>query len=436
MAGQSSELLAILAAALFLLHPVQTESVAYIAGRSETLSVFFFLLAYTAFLYRLGVLAVLLPFFAAVLSKEHTVVLPALLLLTDFVFGGSAAIRRNLKLYVPIALLGVLGAAVVLYRIANAPSAGFGLKEFTWYQYLFTQFSVIWTYLRLFVLPVGLTADYQYPVSRTILDNGAIFWGLGLLALAYVAWRYRRTYPLAFLGFVAFLLLLAPTSSVVPIADVIAERRLYLPMLGLLLVVVDVVRRAALPRHTVAAIFGAILLAAAFATHSRASVWGDPIAFWQDTVNKGEGNARARFQLAFAQWQAGRCSEAAANFEKTAQMRKPDTALYVDWALALDCENRPDEAVAKLREALKAGPNAHVLGQIGMIYGKRGRFDEALVALDEAEKVDPMFDVTYVYKGNVYAARGDRATAETLYKRALSINPNSETALSALQALR
>src|SRR5712672_1202483 len=107
-----TEALSIFAAGVFLLHPVQTESVSYIASRSETLSVFFVLAAFVVFLYRksmsVGVgttVAVLILFGAACLTKEHAAVFPALLILTDYYWNPGfslAGIRRNWKLYVPI----------------------------------------------------------------------------------------------------------------------------------------------------------------------------------------------------------------------------------------------------------------------------------------------------------------------------------------------
>jgi tetratricopeptide (TPR) repeat protein len=75
---------------------------------------------------------------------------------------------------------------------------------------------------------------------------------------------------------------------------------------------------------------------------------------------------------------------------------------------------------------------AHVYAEIGMVYGKRGRTQEALEALAEAEKINPRFMMTYVYRGNVYASLGDRAAAAREYQHALSVNPSSQAARDAL----
>ena len=146
-------LLAGIAAALFLLHPAQTEAVAYVAGRSDALSVMLAFSAFTVFLYRREsaagwrtAVAVLLLFGAALTAKEDTIALPALLLLTDFWWSPGSrweGIRRNWKIYVPMALASVGGVAVFWQLITHATTAGFGLKDFTWYQYFFTQWRAI-----------------------------------------------------------------------------------------------------------------------------------------------------------------------------------------------------------------------------------------------------------------------------------------------------
>ena len=124
---------------------------------------------------------------------------------------------------------GAIGAVGVFRILGKADSAGF--QTMPWYQYLFTQFRVFFVYLKLFVFPSGQTIDYDFPISRTILDQGAIAGFFGILALIAAAVYFHRRYPLACFGLLAFAILLAPTSSVIPIKDPIAERRVYLPMI-------------------------------------------------------------------------------------------------------------------------------------------------------------------------------------------------------------
>lgn len=440
--GWSRETLSVFAGGLFLLHPAQTEAVAYVASRSDTLSVFFFLCAFAVFVYRQTAeitsgraFAVLALFGLACLSKEHAAVLPALLLMTDYWFITPfrfAGIRRNAKLYVPIAILGAAGVAFVFSILKRADSAGFQIKDFTWYEYLFTQFRVIWQYLRLYVAPYGLNGDYDFRVSRSLMDAGAVFGMIGLLVLAGLAWRYRREFPLASFGYFGFLVLLAPTSSIVPIRDVIVERRMYLPFVCLLLITVEFLRRWKVSRGVLIGILAAVCAVAGLASYQRNEVWSSALGFWTDTAAKSPGNARARFQLAYAQWQNGKCAEAVANYEKVATMQKPDDRLLIDWAHALDCAEKPDEAAAKVRQAMQTQPSALGYSTIGMIYGKRGRVDEALEALSAAEKADPSFDMTYVYRGNIFASRGQMPMAISEYQRALAINPNNATAQQGL----
>lgn len=441
--GLAREVIAAFCGLLFLLHPIQTESVAYVASRSETLSVFFFLAAFLVYVYSpavrlslIRIIAVLTLFVFACAAKEHAVVLPVLLLLTDYFFTTPfrfEGIRQRFGLYLPIVLGGVAGGLFLMKRVlSTATSAGFQIQEFTWYQYLMTQFRVIPSYLRLYVLPVNLNGDYVMPISRTPLEHGAIIWFVVLAAISVLAWKYRRQYPLASFGWFGFLVLLAPTSSIIPIRDVIAERRIYLPFICLLLITAEFVRRIRMQPVMLASALGVLLVLSSYATYQRSQVWSTPLAFWTDTVSKSPENPRAHFQLAYAQWKAGQCTLAEGNYQKVAKLQKPDERLLIDWALALECMNKPDEAVARLREAAALSPSAIVYAQIGMIYGKRGRFDEAMDALNQAEKYDPRFDMTYVYKGNLFASRGQYDTAVGFYKHALAINPANETAQSAL----
>jgi Tfp pilus assembly protein PilF len=441
-----SLVLAIFAAGLFLLHPLQTESVSYVASRSETLSVFFVLATLVVFLYRKSAAmgfgrtaAVLALFGAAVLTKEHTAVIPALLLLTDYYWnpGFSLAIRRNWRLYIPIAVLGALAIALVARILSAASTAGFGVKEFTWYQYFFTECRAIWDYLWMFLLPIGQNLDADFPISRSITDHGAIIAILGLLAVTIAAWVYRRRIPLASYGWFVFLILIAPTSSFVPIKDTYAERRLYLPFIGLLFITVEFLRRWKISRNALIAMLSLVLVAEAAATYQRNQVWGTAIDMWSDTVAKSPNKLRPRFQLAMAYFQAGHYPEAIEHFEKAAQLEPPNFDLLLDWGLAYDGVGKPADAIAKLRQAAALEKSAHVYSQIGMEYGKMGQYPQALDALDMAIQLDPNFmgGVSYVYRGDVFSAQGNKLQAAEEYRHALAIDPNSSVAREKLARL-
>ncbi|MBZ5595423.1 MAG: hypothetical protein LAP39_24530 [Acidobacteriia bacterium] len=436
------QVLAVFAGALFLLHPVNSESVGYVASRSENLSVLLFLGAFALFLYRRSTeitwtrtAMVLLVFAAAVLSKEHTVVLPALLLLTDYFWNppfSFAGIRRNWRLYVPVTISGVLAVLYLARQLRGATSAGFNIKDFTWYQYFFTQCRAFWLYIRLFLFPLGLRIDYDFPPSRTLLQHGALVGLIAILLAAGAAYYYRRRYPLAAYGFFAFLILMAPTSSFVPIADPVAERRLYLSMIGLLFIVLEFLRRVDVQQPKWIAGLAGVLLIGGIATHNRNVVWSDKIALWEDTAAESPNQGRVLFQLAQAYYEVGHCAQALPLYERIARLDGSDYRLLMDWALDYDCLNQPEQALQKFSQAAALRQTAHVYSQIGMVYGKQGKNAEALDALATAEKIDPNFDMTYVYRGGVRIAQGNPGAGIEDFRRALALNPRNETARRAL----
>jgi protein O-mannosyl-transferase len=434
--GRERNILGVVAGGLFLLHPMQTESVAYVASRSEVLSVLLYFSAFTVFLYKRTesitlprALAVVVLFGLAVSTKEHTLTLAALLLMSDY-FWGLGGIRKNAILYGILAAAAAWGSVIVWRVLKGASTAGFHVPGLTPATYFFTQCRVIWTYVRLFFLPFGQNVDPDVPISTSLLDHGAILGLLGLIALVAAAWIYRRRWPLAAFGVFMFILLLSPTSSFVPISDVQAERRLYLPFLGLVLICLEFLRRL---KWSQAAWAGIAMLGMCFVlTFERTQIWASPLTLWQDAVVKSPRKFRPRFQLAYAFYVAGNCPQAASTFEEASHMEPPGFNLLVDWALALDCEGKPQDALAKLQQASMLERSAHVQSLIGMVYARQSKWTEALAALAQAERIDPAFDGTYLYRGNIFEAGGDKAAAAEQYRRAVTLNPSNQTARDAL----
>ena len=206
---------------------------------------------------------------------------------------------------------------------ASADSAGFQMKEFTWYEYLFTQFRVIWLYLRLYVAPYRPEWRLRVPdLAFAFWIGGSVFGLLGLLALAVVAWRYRREYPLASFGYFGFLLLLAPTSSVVPIRDVAVERRLYLPFICLLLITVEFLRRwktsGRRDDRARSAVFARLRL---WLSYQRNQVWSNALAFWEDTARSRRRMLARDFSWRMRSGRTGSVQQAVANYERVSKMQ-------------------------------------------------------------------------------------------------------------------
>jgi tetratricopeptide (TPR) repeat protein len=424
-------------AVLFLLHPLQTESVAYIAGRSEALSGMFALASITAFFYRKSaaiswatVMAVLLLFGAALLSKEQAIVVPAVLLLTDIWWHPEFSLKgvfRNWKLYGLMAMGGLAGVALFWKLIlgrGTGGSAGFGIMP--WYQYLFTQFRALWVYIISFVWPTDLNVDWEFSISRSIFEHGSIIGLAGLAAMGWAAWHYRRRFRLAAYGYFLFLIFLLPTSSVLPIKDPIADRRMYLPLIGLTLITIDFVSRWQVNRRVLAGIGVGILVVLSVMTHARAVVWTDPVALWEDSAAKSPGKSRPHFQLAQTYAFAGRYDLAVPEFEKAGALTEPSFDLMLDWGLAYDGTQQYTKAIEKLRQAIPLAQSprdaCHAQTQIAKVYADQHDWANAVTALDAAEKLDPGFPSIYAYKGMIRLANNDPEGGARECRRALAVD--------------
>lgn len=423
------------ATTLFLLHPLSTEAVSYIASRSEVLCVFFSYAAYLAFLSQRSLdwgraVCVMFMLGLAVVSKEPAVAVVPVLALTDYYFHADFSLRAlasNWRLYGPL-VAGASLAGLRFYEIGSREGSAGASIATTSLDYFLTQTQVIWIYLRLFVLPFGQNIDHAFPMAKA---PGGFLSYVGLAALLIVAgaaWLWRRRFPLASLGVFVFLVLLAPTSSFLPIADPLVERRMYLPMIGLLLVVSEWVCRLQAGRGRLLALCAVALLLAVL-TMNRNSVYAAPEAMWSDSVRANPSNYRAQFQLAFAYFDAGRCAESVDHFDAASRLRPHDYTMLVDWALALDCAGRAEEALARLRQATKVETSPHAWAVMGMVLGKQNRNDEALDALREALSLDTNNTPARAYRGNVLLNLGRPAEAMADFEVALQFQPDFAPAL-------
>ena len=433
-----------LSCSLFLLHPLQSESVAYITGRSEVLSATFLLLAWFLHVRRAGspttawqACAILVLFALAAAAKEQAVAtIPAILLLTDWTVRKAsmwAELRASKRLYIPLCFGVAIGAVWVGRVLLASQSAGTstGVSSL---DYLLTESRAILVYLRLFLIPIGQNVDRDFPLSHTPFEHGAVF---ALAAIVVVSVLMLRQARLPRYGWFLFLAFLAPTSSVVPLSDPFAEHRMYLPIAGLCIGLGASLASSRIPARRLAMVCAVCSIVAFVATARRTAIWSDGIVFWQDVVVKSPQKARGYQHLTHMYVAAGRCKEAISRLETVDGLASRDYFILLNWADAYICAGDRSAALRKLQEAARLESTADVYGQMGRILIEEGRVNEARAAFAEAlAKEPPGTDLAQIYRGNLALLANDHTGALDAVQRALSLNPWCPEAAWLLRLIR
>jgi tetratricopeptide (TPR) repeat protein len=318
-----------------------------------------------------------------------------------------------------------------------------------------TQFGVIVFYLRLAVLPIGQTFDYDWALARTPFAPQVVIPLLLLVALVVVAVRSARTQPLFTFAVGWTLLILAPTSSVMPIADLAVERRMYLPLAGLMLLAAawlwELVRRlpAAFgqrPVWTYAGVVALPLAAFGVLTYQRAALWGDAIALHEDGVAKAAENPRVRLNLGVTYLNSGEPERAYETLLVAKMLYDRGESInaftrigaFIEYNLGAVLFARRDYARAEtsLRRSLELGgqylalrPMAFML--LSRIAAQREQWTEAIADMREAVKYQDNPDWR-VDLAQMQLRAGDAAGARDSVQRALRLQPNNPRAKTLL----
>jgi protein O-mannosyl-transferase len=415
-------------ALVFAIHPLQTESVSYIAGRSESLAALPLLLAYVVFLYRreegiswLEAALVLVLFGAAVKTKENAVALAPILLLTDLFWPepfSLRGLRRNWRLYGLMIPGAVFAAAGVFRMLASAGTAGFSVATFQWYQYAFTEARAIFTYIRMAIWPSALSLDHDFATSYTILGHGAIFWMILLAALVATSIILRRRYPLFCFGLLMFLIWLAPTSSIVPLDDALVERRMYLPLIGLILAGCELGMRLKVSTAACVASLCIVGITLGVLCYNRNRLWGDPDKLIEMAADNAVHNPRPLLNFAEILIEKNECA-ATRPYLVRAERRLPNSYyVNVAWGRTLACLGNLAQAVSRFETAAKLKPTSQVYQWLGLAYAEIGRPEAAGGALKRAVELDPQSGTAHGSLALWFEKNHDLANAEREYRAA------------------
>jgi tetratricopeptide (TPR) repeat protein len=441
---------ALAGAALFALHPVHVESVAWISGRTDLLCGLFMLAAFVA--HRRGLRLAALPLFAlALFSKEMAATLPLL------VFGERMLAERKLRpawsAAWPFLALLALYLALRWLALGGGSAALFSLGPAEW---LATALFVIARYLTLLLLPVGLDAHYPYQPLDSLLAPLAIVSLLILLVLAaascFLARRSMR--GLYWLGWIFVSLL--PVLAFGRFGDILlADRFLYIPSVGLALLIALWI--PAIPFRRVAAVgMIALLLCVGTLSARRCLVWSDDYTLFSDMARTSPHSALVRNNLGLAHYHRGEYGRAVGEFRAAIALSPSYSLAHNNLAAALELTGDYEGALASYLEALRLAPalveaganggnllvrmgrtaeGLHLLREIVSrhprsavaLYAladaldRTGRPDEALPLLERANSADPGHAETYYLFGKIYAEQGRRDEAAAAMRRFLEL---------------
>jgi tetratricopeptide (TPR) repeat protein len=398
--GDSASPIAFSVALLWIVHPLQTESVTYIIQRAESLMGLFYLLTLYCFIrgveagdrtgnrwFNLSILACL--FGMAV--KEVMITAPLVVLLYDRTFlAGSfrEALRRRWPQYSGLGATWILLLLLVLSTHGRGGTAGFG-SRISPANYALTQFPAIVHYLRLCFWPHPLVFSYG---STLALGLGRVIPSALLVVVLLTAsvWALIKRPPLGFLG-MSFFAILAPTSSFYPIAtETMAEQRMYLPLASVIVLAVLAIHRW-LGRGAMLCVL--ILAVALFgATWSRNREYGNPLNLWADTVANSPDNFFAHYNYGSELEKVpGRSRDAIAQFQEALRLNPQlvEAHFYLGCALQNEPGRLPD-AVAQYEEALRIAPGyyqAHT--NLGNALAAEGKLQEAIAHYEAALRLRP-----------------------------------------------
>jgi protein O-mannosyl-transferase len=489
----------LLVAALFALHPLNVESVAWIAERKNVLSTLFFLLALGAYGWYARnpdakrYLAVVALFALGLAAKPMVITLPFMLLLLDFwplerIRGwgqGALSVPKERKtrkaqsidlasarvfpvpqmqfsqlLLEKLPLLALCAASAVITIIAQRARA---IQTFEIYPFagrlenaIYSYASYVWKAF----WPTRLA--FLYPYAR----DGWPAWQFGLallflLSVSLLVWKLRRTRPYLLIGWLWYLGTLVPVIGLIQVGDqAMADRYAYVPLIGIFVMVVwasaDAADRRQLSPQSRIATAIAILAVLSFLTWRQIGYWQSDYDLWSHTVKVTKHNVVADESLSKALMQLGRPQEAVAGFEEAASLNPRDPFRHINLAAALLESERPTDAIAEYESTIKVTSDptiqARCYESIATLYDQLGDYAKVRENYRLALQSDPtqapgmverisqdaegsQSAPRYLQLGMLLQALGKWSEARAAYQQALKLDPTLKEAKASLEAL-
>jgi tetratricopeptide (TPR) repeat protein len=444
---------AFVAVLLWLVHPLQTQSVTYTIQRMNSMAAMFYLLSFICYIRarisRKGTTRLLLggsALAAAVLaigSKENAVMLPVFILLYEWFFFQDLQLRLKKSHYFILAglLLFLLGA--VFFYLGPDPIGAitnYSGRSFTLQERLLTELRVVVFYISLvlFPLPGRMTLEHNFALSHSLADPLTTLFSLALLATmlltAFLLARRQRLVSFAILWFLGNLLI---ESSFIPL-EIIFEHRTYLPSMLLVFLLVFISARMITPVMVRSVLVVAIALLLSGWTYARNSIWENDLTLWADIAQKAPAKPRAQMNYGIILSNNGRMAEAMVYLERAVRLAPENAIVHYSLGDALMKQNKYIEASRSYSRALQLEP-ANNLARFNLAksLASAGKHGNALFHYRLAAGKDPFIShQVYYFMGNSLFQLGRYNEAVSAYRKALQLKPGYGEALLALSNTR
>ena len=448
------DLIAFFAALIWLVHPIQTQSVIYIVQRTNSLATLFFILSFLFYIYgrqtsRTGYkwIWLIASAFAWALSlgcKQITAILPFIIFIYEWFFFQDLNrdwIKKRLK-YLPGIIIFFILLVLVYTNFSPLEKIksfhDYAADEFTVTERLLTQFRVVIWYISLIIFPIPsrLNLDYDFALSHSLLDPITTTLALiaisGLMALSFFLASKNRLLAFCIIWFFGTHLI---ESSILPLA-IIFEHRNYLPSMMVCLVpVVLVYHYLKIDWLKIGLLCALVVVLSAWA-HQRNRVWEDNVTLWTDVVQKSPNKARPHFNLGVALSEQNNDAEAIPHYQRTLEINPGMAHPHINLGRILEKQNRIEEAAAHYLTALQNEPDlpeAH--SNMGAILMKQGRTEEAIQFYQKALTIRPQFAQAHFGLANAHVQKGDFKQGIRHYYLALQFKPDYAEAHSNLGSI-
>lgn len=464
----------------FASHPLLTEAVNGVSYREDLLATVFFLGAVVLciqsrrhfrtylFLYPCSIISYLL----ALCSKETAITLPMILFLFDRVFYDADRIKKiAIKYYLGFILASGFYLFLRFVWFHNPVEKQLQYPDKSFLVNVLTMPKIIGGYIKLLFFPVGFNADYSILSTKTPFDATFICSIAFLVVLGIIAYRVHHHAKRVYFFILWFFITLLPTLNIIPIANIMAERYLYLPSVGFCVVLsyicIEIQRLSGVflsgktretehgktgslniftvylpdppnnnPCRTLFLFMTCLAVVPVFlyslSAMNRNRIWRDPFTFWLETVEVSPNSSRAHNNLGMIYLQEGNPSLAICEFQKAIAIES-DPEYHHNLGMAYQKEGRRDEAFNEYHRVLAVNPDSAITyNNMGNILIDNGQVDEGILKFKEAIRLKPKYYDAHFNLGLAYFKKGLFDASLDEFKLAISYEPDHAEAYSCL----